>query len=376
MRAYLDYNATAPIWPEVRAAVADALGEPGNPSAVHGAGRAARARIEAAREAVAALMGAKPAQIVFTSGGTEANALAIKGLAASGAVERIIVSAIEHPSVMEAARASGLPLSVLPVSGDGVVALEALALQLKEKGRALVCLMAANNETGVIQPIAEAIRLGHEAGALIHVDAVQTAGRGEVAALAGADLISISAHKLGGPQGAGALVIRTVATLTPLFGGGGQERRRRAGTENLPGIAGFGAAVQKTEAIAAVQTRIAALRDRLETGVLALAPSTIFFGANAQRLANTSSFATPGIDSALKVMALDLAGIAVSAGAACSSGKVERSPVLSAMGAGQLAGEAIRVSLGWHTREEEIDIFLEAYGAFLAQYESRRRAGR
>jgi len=372
MRAYLDYNATAPVWPEAVAAMAAALAEPGNPSAMHGAGRKVRARIETAREKLAGVLDVKPAEIVITSGGTEANALAIGGLAAAGTVERILVSAIEHPSVLEAARASDLPVTLIPVSRDGVVDCNALQAALAAKGRALVSVMAANNETGVIQPIGEVARLAHEAGALAHVDAVQMALLPQH--WAGADLISISAHKIGGPAGVGALILRTDAELSPLLRGGGQERRRRAGTENAAGISGFAAAAVKTEAILACQPRIAALRDRLEAGVIALAPQTEFFGARASRLAGTSNFATPGIASALKVMALDLAGIAVSAGSACSSGKVERSHVLAAMDAGPLAGEAIRISLGWNTTEAEIDLFLEAYGAFLAQHEMRRRA--
>jgi cysteine desulfurase len=366
---YLDYNATAPVWPEAVEAAAEALRGLGNPSAVHEEGRAARAMIEAARERVAAHLGARPKAVVFTSGGTEANMLALRGLAESGAVSRIAVSAIEHPSVLEAARATGLPVEILPVTPDGLVEVEAVE-KLAAPGL-LISVMSANNETGVIQPIAEIRAIAEAKGAFLHVDAVQSAGR--VALRFESDLMTVSAHKLGGPMGMGALLIADRVPLAAQIQGGGQERRRRAGTENVAGIAGFAAAMDKLPLILADQERIAALRDRLEAGVLALAPDAVFFGARAARLANTSSFATPGLAAALQIIALDLSGIAVSAGSACSSGKVERSPVLAAMGAGALAGEAIRVSLGWTSRTEDIDAFLDAYGALLTTHRALGR---
>lgn len=361
---YLDYNATAPVWPEAVEAAATAMRGLGNPSAVHAGGRGARALIETARERVAAHLGAKPKSVVFTSGGTEANALALRGLAESGAIARIAVSAVEHPSVLEAARATGLPLEILPVSPDGVVEIEAA-----EKTAApdlLIAVMGANNETGVIQPIPEIRAIAKTKGAFLHVDAVQAAGRLPLDFTS--DLMTVSAHKLGGPMGMGALLIADRVPFAAQLKGGGQERRRRAGTENIAGIAGFAAAMDKLPFLLADQLRLTALRDRLEAGVLALAPDAVFFGARAERLANTSCFATPGLAAALQVIALDLAGIAVSAGAACSSGKVERSPVLSAMSAGPFAGEAIRVSLGWTSREADIDAFLDAYGTLLTTH--------
>lgn len=355
-QAYLDYNASAPLWPEAASAAARALSMWGNASAAHSFGRKQRDLIERAREGLAAAVHARPSQIVFTSGGTEANNLALRGLAASGAIERIALSAIEHPSVMESAKQCGVPIEIIPVSAQGAVVLE--AVRRCAAPRTLISVMSANNETGVVQPTDEILHIARDAGALVHVDAVQSLGRMR---LPDADVISLSAHKIGGPAGVGALVLRTDLTLGALIFGGGQERRRRAGTENLAGIVGFGAACTKLAEIAKDQPRLALLRDRLEQAVLQQSPDAVFFGAGVGRLANTSCFATPGLPATTQLMALDLAGVAVSAGAACSSGKTERSPVLSAMGAGALAGEAIRVSLGWTTTEQHIDLFLNAY---------------
>jgi cysteine desulfurase len=367
---YLDYNATAPIWPEVRAAVADALAHYGNASSVHELGRAARARVEDAREALAALIGVKPSAIVFTSGGTEANNLALRGLAAAGAVERLLVSAIEHPSVLGAATATGLPVAVIPVTRAGLIDLEALASALKASPlRALVSVMSANNETGVIQPVADVIALAHARGAHVHVDAVQSLGRTALdLSTLGADLVTLSAHKIGGPPGVGALVIvNEDVALTAQLSGGGQERGRRAGTENVPGIVGFGVAASLAPRITAAMPRITRLREALEARIRALAPDAVIFGADAPRLGNTTCFATPGLSAEMQVMALDLAGVAVSAGAACSSGKVARSHVLAAMGAGTAASEAVRVSLGWHSSARDTEHFLSAYAALLAR---------
>ena len=358
VRAYLDWNATAPVRPEARAAVADALLKTGNPSSVHGAGRAARALIEDAREAVARLIGAGPNQIVFTSGGSEANALALTG------GYRVLASAIEHDSV----RAHAGPERIA-VTSEGVIDLDDLDARLSAStSPALVSVMLANNETGTIQPLADVIRIARAHGALVHTDAAQAAGRLPVDFLGlGADLLSISAHKLGGPQGVGALAIGERAQVAPWIRGGGQERGRRAGTENVAGIAGFGAAA--LAGLATDWSFVQSLRDDLEQRAVGLGAE--IFADQAPRLANTASLRLPGMTAETLVIALDLAGIAVSAGAACSSGKVRPSPVLTAMGRpDDVAREAIRVSLGWTTTAEEIDLFIAALG------EIRDRNGR
>ncbi|MGO8867799.1 MAG: cysteine desulfurase family protein [Alphaproteobacteria bacterium] len=355
---YLDYNATAPLRPEALAAIAAALAETGNASSVHSFGRRARKHVEDAREAVAALTGAAPAAVVFTSGGTEANNLALAGAGR----ERLLVSDIEHDSILAAAPAA----ERIPVGPDGVVRLDALAALLQADRRpALVAVMLANNETGVVQPLAELARLAHAHGALVHADAVQAAGkiRIDFAAL-GADLMALSAHKLGGPQGVGALLVRDGLAIASQLRGGGQERGLRAGTENVAGIAGFGAAAAAAHEGLPGYALLAALRGRLEQGIAALSRATRFFGREAPRLANTSCFTMPGVASETQLIALDLAGIGVSAGSACSSGKVRPSHVLRAMGASEAeASSAIRVSLGWLTLPEEIERFIEAWGA-------------
>ncbi|GAB4377573.1 MAG: cysteine desulfurase family protein [Kiloniellaceae bacterium] len=357
MTVYLDYNATAPLRPAALAAMTDALAEPGNASSVHGPGRRARRLIEAARARVAALAGAEPALVTFTSGGTEANNLALKGLPAT----RVLVSAGEHDSVLqtvpEAAR--------IPLTPDGVIDLEALAAALQgTPAGTLVSVMLANNETGVLQPLSEVVALARAAGAWVHCDAVQAAGKVplDMAAL-GVDLLSLSAHKLGGPQGAGALLARPELPLRPLLQGGGQERRRRAGTENLAGIAGFGAAAEVALEDLPRAQRLSELRDRFENEISILAPSVKVFGAAVPRLPNTSCLALAGLAAETQLMALDLAGVAVSSGAACSSGKVQPSHVLRAMGVpAEEAGAAIRVSLGWASTPEDIDRLLAAWG--------------
>ena len=363
---YLDYNATAPVRPEAAAAVAEALAAAGNPSSVHGFGRRARKRVEDAREQVAALIGAAPADIVFTSGGTEANALALAGAGR----RRILASAIEHDSVLAAAAALDPETPRIPVARSGVVDLDALVRLLDGQGGAtLVSVMLANNETGVIQPVAEIARRAHAAGALVHCDAIQAAGKipVDVPAL-GADLVSLSAHKLGGPQGVGALYVAEGIALAPLLRGGGQERGRRAGTENVPGIAGFGAAAAAAQSGLAESARIAALRASLEAAVLARPNRASIAGADSSRLPNTSCIVLPGVPSETQVMALDLAGVAVSAGSACSSGKVKASHVLAAMGfAPEEAGAAIRVSLGWSSTRADVERFVEAWGAVAAR---------
>jgi cysteine desulfurase len=340
----------------------------GNPSSVHRFGRLARRLVEEARAKLAALVGVAPSAVVFTSGGTEANGLALAG---SGR-RRALVSAVEHDSVRAAAQR--LPAARdIPVDGEGVVDPAALETLLGESGEdTIVSVMLANNETGVIQPVAEIAALAHARGALVHCDAVQAAGKLplDVAAL-GVGLLTVSAHKIGGPAGIGALILRDGIDLTPTMVGGGQERRRRGGTENLLGIVGFGAAADTALAEIADQPRLAALRDRIEAGVRGLAPEARIFGAGAARLANTTCLAMPGVSHEIQVMGFDLAGIAVSAGAACSSGKVAASHVLRAMGVeDSLAGQAIRVSLGWQSQAGDVERFLQAWGELYA------RAGR
>lgn len=365
---YLDYNATAPLKPAAKAAMLEAMELTGNPSSVHRFGRLARRLLEGSRAKVAALAGTAPAGVVFTSGGTEANGLALLG---SGR-RRALVSAIEHDSVRAAARR--LPqIEEVPVAPDGIIDLIALDRLLgSDAGDAIVSVMLANNETGVVQPVAEVAAMAHARGALVHCDAVQAAGKLEldIAAL-GVDLLTLSGHKIGGPTGIGALVVREGLDVAPLIVGGGQERRRRGGTENLTGIAGFGAAAEEARGDIAGQPRLAVLRDRIETAVRALAPGVRVFGADALRLANTSCLAMPGVASEIQVMAFDLAGVAVSAGAACSSGKVAASHVLRAMGVSEAeAATAIRVSLGWRSEASDVDAFVQAWGELYA------RAGR
>lgn len=338
--SYLDHNATAPVLPEARAAMAEALAMTGNPSSVHGFGRAARRAIDDARAKVAALVGVKPEAVVFTSGGTEANNLA---LAAHG-FERVLASAIEHDSVLRAAPEA----QRIPVNADGVVNLQALDDALAAGGKALVSVMLANNEAGVIQPVAKAAAIAHRHGATLHCDAVQAAGKIEIDMGAlGADMLALSAHKLGGPSGVGALILRDGVALNPALLGGGQESWRRAGTENLAGIVGFGVAADIAARDLEKAPALAGLRDEIERRVLVVAPDAPIYGKAAPRLVNTSCIGMPGVKGETQVMAFDLAGIAVSAGAACSSGKVTPSAVLQAMGASkELAGQAIRVSLG------------------------------
>jgi cysteine desulfurase len=361
---YLDYNATAPVRPRAAAAVSDALSLTGNASSVHRYGRLARRMVEEAREAVAALVAAEPEQVVFTSGGTEANNLALN----TAAGRRILVSAGEHDSILQAVPDA----ERIPLTADGVVDIVALAdLMAREPAPALVSIMLANNETGVVQPVAEAARLAHGVGACLHCDAVQAAGKMPVdfGALE-VDLLSLSAHKLGGPQGVGALLVRDGVDLPALLHGGGQERRRRPGTENLPGIAGFGAAAREAGDCVAAFADLATWRDVLESAIGDLAPEARIFGSGASRLPNTSCFTMPGVRAETQVMALDLAGVAVSAGSACSSGKVQPSHVLRAMGADEeTADSAIRVSLGWASAREDLDSFLQVWSDLL------RRAG-
>jgi cysteine desulfurase len=355
---YLDANATEPLRPGARAAALAAMDLAGNPASVHGAGRAARRVLEAARRQVAARFGAEAAGVVFTSGGTEANALAIHGL---GAGRRVLVGATEHAAVLAAAPSA----ERLPVLADGTLDLAALARAL-DGPPALLCLMAANNETGVVHPLDRAAALCRAAGAVLHVDAVQAAGRVPVSLSAlGADSLALSGHKLGGPKGAGALLLAPGRDVPALIAGGGQERGRRGGTEALPAIAGLGAAAEAADPASAA--RLALLRDRIADGVARIAPEARFPGEGAPRLPNTLSVLLPGIAAETQVIALDLAGVQVSAGAACSSGRVAASAVLAAMGFGASAGCAIRVSLPWDAPEDAPERFLAALGTVLAR---------
>ncbi|HXP04058.1 MAG TPA: cysteine desulfurase family protein [Stellaceae bacterium] len=359
---YLDWNATAPLRPEAASAIADALALGGNPSSVHRRGRAARQLVERSREAVAALISAPPHGVIFTSGGTEANHLALLGCGR----ERVLVSAVEHSSVLQAVPEA----ERIPVDSDGIVDLAALTAMLDADRRpALVSVMLANNETGVIQPVAEIAGVARAHGALFHCDAVQAASKIPLSmAKIGADFMTLSAHKIGGPSGIGALV-SAGAEVTPLLRGGGQEGNRRAGTENLAGIAGFAAAASACDSNE--YDRVRDLRDRLEAAL----PDAVIIAAAAPRLPNTSAIAMPGVPAETQIIAFDLDGVMVSAGAACSSGKVGPSHVLAAMGvAPDIANATIRVSLGWATTEADIDHFVDAWTALYRRTRRRKAA--
>ncbi len=366
-RIYLDWNATTPLRPEAREAMAAAWELRGNPSSVHAEGRQARRLVEEARASVAGAIGALPRSLIFTSGGTEANAMALTPGLRRGSghqVQRLLVSAIEHASVLSGGRFPAEAIEQVGVISSGVLDLDRLRTVLAGGSPALVSVMLANNETGAIQPVGEAAEIIHQAGGLLHVDAIQ--GFGKISfdfnAL-GADLVTLSAHKIGGPKGAGALVLADgVLGLEPVLRGGGQELGRRAGTENVAGIAGFGAAAKAAmSALGHDATRLEALRDRLESG-LRRTPGVIIFAGEVPRLPNTILFTAPGLRAETAVIGFDLAGIAVSSGSACSSGKVQPSHVLKAMGVGpDLAQGAVRLSLGWSTTSGDIDRCLEAW---------------
>jgi cysteine desulfurase len=365
-RVYLDWNATTPLRPEAREAMVMASELPGNPSSVHAEGRQARRTVEDARAAVAAALHANVRDVIFTSGGTEANALALTpGLRGTGVpVGRLVVSAIEHASVLAGGRFTADQIEICQVTRSGVVDLEQLRRLLAAGPPALVSVMLANNETGAIQPTAEIADLVHTADGLLHVDAIQAFGKipCDINALR-ADLVSVSAHKLGGPKGAGALVLASgLAGPDALLRGGGQEQGRRAGTENIVGIAGFGAAAKAAMASFEQEPeRVETLRKRLETG-LQQTRNMLIFAENVPRLPNTTLFSAPSLKAETAVIGFDLEGIAVSSGSACSSGKVQPSHVLAAMGYGpEQARGAVRVSLGWSTTEEDIDRALEAW---------------
>src|ERR1700728_3623347 len=369
-RVYFDWNATAPLRPQAREALQEALTLTGNPSSVHAEGRAARHVIEIARAEVAALIGAEPANVVFTSGGTEANMLAltpaieIRGDKRSR--DRLLMSSIEHSSVRAGGRFPREAIEQIPVGTGGRVDLSALAQTLSRAARPLVPIMLANNETGVLQPVAEASAIVHAANGLLLADAVQAAGRVpcDIGVL-GADLVTISAHKIGGPKGVGAVVRASedIHFADPLIRGGGQERGARAGTENVAGIAAFGAAAGAARRqLAAEAVHMLALRDLLEAGLRAISPKVVIFGAAVERLPNTTLFALEGVKAETAIIAFDLEGVAVSSGAACSSGKVQPSYVLAAMGVSPaLSRGAVRVSLGWTTTKSDIERFLGAW---------------
>jgi cysteine desulfurase len=366
-RVYLDWNATTPLRPEARQAMAAAWELSGNPSSVHAEGRQARRLVEEARAAIAAAVGALPRNVVFASGGTEANALALApGLrrGAGAPVERLLVSAIEHASVLAGGRFPVGVIGTVGVTSSGLVDLDGLRAALEGGPPALVSVMAANNETGAVQPVAEVAEIVHAAGGLLHVDAIQAFGKIPFDInVVNADLVTLSAHKIGGPKGAGAVILAEgVLGLAPVLRGGGQEQGRRAGTENVAGIAGFGAAARAAMAARADDAiRLESLRNRLENG-LRQTSDIIIFSENTPRLPNTTLFTVPGLKAETAVIGFDLGGIAVSSGSACSSGKVQPSHVLEAMGFGpELAQGAVRLSLGWSTSAAEVDYCIEAW---------------
>ncbi|HLY05210.1 MAG TPA: cysteine desulfurase family protein [Rhizomicrobium sp.] len=379
---YLDHNATSPLRPEARVAMQNAFGLAGNPSAIHASGRAARAVVENAREQVAALVNANANDIVFTSGGSEANALAlwgaVQGAAASAApIKRLVISAIEHDSVLKVTEAiaerSELECVLIPANGDGVVEVGELEKHLNSTGRALVAVMAANNETGVVQPVAAVASRVHSANGFLLVDAVQACGKMAINFSAlGADYMTLSAHKFGGPQGAGALVVKASAPFAAQIPGN-QEKGRRGGTENVISIAGFGAAAECVVQDEPSQT--ACLRARFENALRARFPDVVIFGEASPRIPNTSNFAVPGIPAETAVIALDLDGVMVSSGAACSSGKVRQSHVLEAMGVpGALASCGLRVSFGWNSNASDIDAALAGLDRLVARVRERKAA--
>lgn len=357
---YLDYNATTPLRPEAREAMSAVMAEVGNPSSVHSFGRTARARLEQDRASVAALVSAKPVEVVFTSGGTEANATALYGFPG----RKVLVSAVEHDSIL--ANAAGLDAEVLPVDSNGLIDLDALENALSEcDGNALVSIMWANNETGVLQPISRIVEIARSHGALVHSDAIQAAGKLPVDfAASECDLISISSHKLGGPAGVGALVIREGLEVKARQVGGGQERGVRSGTENLIGLAGFGAAADAAGSALDTYKDIEVWRDQLEAEISKISNNAVIHGKGTARLPNTSCVSMSGVPAETQVMAFDLDGIAVSAGSACSSGKVRTSHVLEAMCAPEgTAATSIRISLGWQNERADIDRLVATWAA-------------
>jgi len=350
--------------PEVVDVMSRVLTAPGNASSVHSEGRDARALVENARAEVAKLVGARPTEVVFTSGGTEADNLAIEGMIRSCGITRLIVSAIEHPAIMAPARRADVALEIVPVTAAGVIDMDTLRNTIKSgsDGGLLVSIILANNETGVIQPVAEIAALVHKAGGVIHTDATQAAGKIAVDfAGLGVDLLTLSAHKLAGPQGAGALIVRDGLEIAPLLAGGGQERGRRGGTENVAAIAGFGMAARLARENLRDFAALAAVRDRFEAALAGRWREAVVLGRSAARLPNTSCFAIVGATAERLLIALDLAGIAISSGAACSSSKVSLSPVLAAMAVeDDVAACALRMSLGCASGQDDTERLLAA----------------
>jgi len=369
-RTYLDYNATAPLRPEVAEAVARALQMPGNASSVHAEGRAARAEIEKAREMVAALAGASAKNVIFTSGGTEANNTVLSPLLrrshADAEAALLLIGATEHPSVLAGHRFPTSAVERIPVDHNGIIDLGWLEARLAQvPGRVLVSIQVANSETGVLQPIAKAAQLVRARGGITHTDAVQAAGRVPIDITGlGVDVLTLSAHKLGGPKGVGAIVLGSdqLELSDRLIRGGGQERGYRAGTEDVAGAVGFGLAAKLAlQGLAEEATRLRHLRSEFEAALRRIAPDATVFGDGAERLPNTLAFAIPGLRAETALIAFDLEGVAVSSGSACSSGKVKRSHVLDAMGVEPgLAEGAIRVSFGWKTTREDVNHFASA----------------
>jgi len=374
--AYLDHNASAPLLPEARAAIVAALDVTGNPSSVHGPGRAVRALIDSARETIASVAGAEPKQVVFTGSATEAITQAIVGGVKAFPVSRVIVGATEHAAVLRAAEASGAPVEILPVDGQGLVDLDALVAALARADAAdetvLAAVQAANNETGALQPLARIEALIGPTRHLLLIDAVQIFCKRPLDfAARAADMVAISGHKVGGPAGVGALLLKGHADGVRLIPGGGQEMGRRGGTEPVALIAGFAAAARAFSARYDA-SELAGLRNGLEAEIVRLAPGATVFSADVERLETTSNFAVPGVASATAMMGFDLEGVALSSGSACSSGKVARSHVLEAMGVDPaLSACALRASFGWSSTRDDIQAFSKAFSILLS-----RRSGR
>lgn len=375
-RHYLDYNATCPIRPEVIDAVAATMRVVGNSSSVHAEGREARAIVEEARERLRTLVNAPVNGVIFTSGGTEAIHYALNGVVRTGGVKRIFVSAVEHAAVPSNAAETGVPVETIPATRSGLADLGWLRNRLKEydavrEGGFLVCLMFANNETGVIQPVAEAAEIAHGNGGLLFVDSAQAVGKVPVNfVMSGADLMAVTAHKFGGPIGIGALIAGPNLPLHPVMRGGGHEQNRRAGTHNVPAIAGLGVACEFAASSIAKAPKIAAMRDRMQAA--AEGAGAHVWGKGEARLPGTLSLSAAGFTSQTQLMAMDLAGIAISSGSACSSGKTKPSHVLAAMGAAEdLATCGIRVSVGWNSKDEDADAFCREWPAAYARVKAR-----
>lgn len=381
-RAYLDWNASAPLLPAARAAMLEAIDMAANASSVHAEGRAARHVIEAVRAEVTALAGAKPEHVVFTSGATEAAQMALTPDYRMGRsplkMARLYVSATDHPCILGGGRFPSDRISVIGVDTDGVLDLgmlrDLLARHNKSEGMALVALHVANNETGVIQPVVEIGRIAREAGAVVVLDAVQAAGRIPLDMSAGyADFMILSAHKIGGPKGAGALVAASDLLMpAPLISGGGQEKGHRGGTENVAAIAGFGAAARQALWHLDEMDDVRQRRDAIEADILALAPDAVIYCRNAERLPNTSFFALPGLKAETGQIAFDLAGVALSAGSACSSGRVGPSHVLEAMGHDGESG--LRISIGAATTDRDVELFHSAFKGIIVRRAARKEA--